>query len=190
MLAQQTQVFTPFAFDPFTSLTWFLVVVVAGVGSLAGAVVGAVLFVMLNTFVHQAGFSDLIFAILALFIGYLPGGSLAGMVMQLSARVREPRRLIAAFAQAAASGALAAPSARSHGAVGNGSRPSAGPGRLAVLAHGANGSHGDEDLVPSAFAQRVLQGGPEGPAPRTRRPGVREGGRPGRPATSLEGRST
>lgn len=159
LLAQQTQVFTPFAFDPFTSLTWFLVVVVAGVGSLSGAVVGAVLFVMLNTFVHQAGFSDLIFALLALFIGYLPGGSLAGMAMQLSARVREPRRLIEAFAHAAATGALPAPAARSQGPVGNGHRSSATLGRTAVLAPGAgNGSGGEEDLVPSPFAERVLQG--------------------------------
>jgi branched-chain amino acid transport system permease protein len=161
LLAQQTQVFTPFAFDPFTSLTWFLVVVVAGVGSLAGAVVAAVLFVMLNTFVHHAGFSDLIFAILALFIGYLPGGSLAGMVMQLSARVREPRRLIEAFSKAAATGALPAPSRGSSGAVGNGARRPAVPGASPALGNGtANGSGGDEALVPSPFADRVLGGEP------------------------------
>ena len=153
LLAQQTQVFTPFAFDPFTSLTWFLVVVVAGVGSLGGAVVGAVLFVMLNTFVHQAGFSDLIFAILALFIGYLPGGSLAGMVMQLAARVREPRRLMAAFAKAAATGALSPPSPVSLGTEGNGAR------RPVVLGSvTANGSDSDDALVASLFAERVLRG--------------------------------
>jgi branched-chain amino acid transport system permease protein len=161
LLAQQTQVFTPFAFDPFTSLIWFLVVVVAGVGSLGGAVVGAVLFVMLNTFVHQAGFSDLIFAILALFIGYFPGGSLAGMVTQLAARVREPRRLMAAFAEAAATGALGAPSGRSGPAVGNGARPSPALGGSAHRAGSAtNGSSGDEDLVASPFAERVLEGDP------------------------------
>jgi branched-chain amino acid transport system permease protein len=173
LLAQQTQVFTPFAFDPFTSLTWFLVVVVAGVGSLGGAVVGAVLFVMLNTFVHQSGFSDLIFAILALFIGYLPGGSLAGLASQLAARVREPRRLIEAFAEAAATGSLSAPSARPHVGVGNGIRPAPaleGPGALTGVAvaatRGANGSgDGDGDgLIASPFADRVLQealGSPE-----------------------------
>jgi branched-chain amino acid transport system permease protein len=165
LLAQQTQVFTPFAFDPFTSLTWFLVVVVAGVGSLGGAVVAAVLFVMLNTFVHHAGFSDLIFAILALFIGYLPGGSLAGMVMQLSARVREPRRLIEAFTRAAATGALPAPSRGSLGAVGAVGNGAPSPAVLAdspPLRNGsANGSGGDEALVPSTFADRVLRGEPE-----------------------------
>jgi branched-chain amino acid transport system permease protein len=161
LLAQQTQVFTPFAFDPFTSLTWFLVVVVAGVGSLGGAVVGAVLFVMLNTFVHQAGFSDLIFAILALFIGYFPGGSLAGMVMQLAARVREPRRLIEAFSEAAATGALSQPSSRSP-VGGNGTRPSpTAVGAPRTAARATNGSSGDEDLVPSPFAERVLGGAPE-----------------------------
>jgi branched-chain amino acid transport system permease protein len=165
LLAQQTQVFTPFAFDPFTSLSWFLVVVVAGVGSLGGAVVAAVLFVMLNTFVHHAGFSDLIFAILALFIGYLPGGSLAGMVMQLSARVREPRRLIEAFTRAAATGALPAPSRGSLGAVGAVGNGAPSPAVLAdspPLRNGsANGSGGDEALVPSTFADRVLRGEPE-----------------------------
>jgi branched-chain amino acid transport system permease protein len=152
LLAQQAQVFTPFAFDPFTSLTWFLVVVVAGVGSLGGAVVGAVLFVMLNTFVHQSGFSDLIFAILALFIGYLPGGSLAGMVMQLAARVREPRRVMAAFARAAATGALAPQSPAPVGATGNGARRPVSLGSVT-----ANGSGGDEALVASPFAERVLR---------------------------------
>jgi branched-chain amino acid transport system permease protein len=152
LMAQQAQVFTPFAFDPFTSLTWFLVVVVAGVGSLGGAVVGAVLFVMLNTFVHQAGFSDLFFAILALFIGYLPGGSLAGMVTQLAARVREPRRLMAAFTRAAASGALAPQSPPPLGAAGNGARRPVSIGSVT-----ANGTGGDEALVASPFAERVLR---------------------------------
>src|SRR5205807_601972 len=40
LLAQQTRVFSPFAFDPLTSLRWFLVVVVAGVGSLGGDLEG------------------------------------------------------------------------------------------------------------------------------------------------------
>jgi branched-chain amino acid transport system permease protein len=153
LMAQQAQVFTPFAFDPFTSLTWFLVVVVAGVGSLGGAVVGAVLFVMLNTFVHQAGFSDLFFAILALFIGYLPGGSLAGMVTQFAARVREPRRLTAAFARAAATGALSPQTPAPLDADGNGTRRPVALGSMT-----ANGSGGDEALVTSPFAERVLKG--------------------------------
>jgi branched-chain amino acid transport system permease protein len=156
LLAQQAQVFTPLAFDPFTSLTWFLVVVVAGVGSLSGAVVGAVLFVMLNTFVHQAGFSDLIFALLALFIGYMPGGSLAGIAMQVSARVREPRRLIAAFAEAAATGALSTPSARQQGGITNAHRPAPVLGG-SPAGDGSDGSGGHEELVASPFAERVLQ---------------------------------
>jgi branched-chain amino acid transport system permease protein len=153
LMAEQTQVFTPFAFDPFTSLTWFLVVVVAGVGSLGGAVVGAVVFVMLNTFVHHSGFSDLIFAILALFIGYLPGGSLAGMAIQLSARVRDPRRLLRAFNEAAASGALDGRSPRA-AVAGNGARP-----HVAGAAD-YDGAGAEEALVVSPFAERVLGGGP------------------------------
>jgi len=80
LLAEQAQLFSGLYFDPLnTSLLWFLVVVVAGVGSLAGSVVGAVLFVMLSVVVKQSGVSDIVFAILALAIGSLPGGSLVGV---------------------------------------------------------------------------------------------------------------
>jgi hypothetical protein len=81
------------------------------------------------------------------------------MVMQLSARVREPRRLIAAFSKAAATGALPAPSRGSPGAFGNGARPPAIAEASPALGNGtANGSGGDEALVPSPFADRVLRG--------------------------------
>ncbi|HEX6476378.1 MAG TPA: hypothetical protein VF005_03825, partial [Acidimicrobiales bacterium] len=97
-------------------------------------------------------FSDLFFAILALFIGYLPGGSLAGMVMQLAARVREPRGLTAALARAAATGALAPRTPAPLGAAGNGARPPVSLGPVST-----NGAEGDEALVASPFADRVLR---------------------------------
>ncbi len=80
LLAEQAQLFSGLYFDPLnTSLLWFLVVVVAGVDSLAGGVVGAVLFVMLSVVVKQSGVSDIVFAALALAIGSIPGGSLVGV---------------------------------------------------------------------------------------------------------------
>jgi hypothetical protein len=85
--------------------------------------------------------------------------------MQLSARVREPRRLIEAFTRAAATGALPAPSRGSLGAVGavgNGApRPAVLADSPALRNGSANGSGGDEALVPSTFADRVLRGEPE-----------------------------
>jgi hypothetical protein len=83
------------------------------------------------------------------------------MVTQLAARVREPRRLIAAFAEAAATGALGAPAGRSGPAVGNGARPSPAPGGSAHVAGSAANGSSREELVASPFAERVLQGSPE-----------------------------
>src|SRR5439155_18200679 len=58
LLAQQRLVFGRFDFDPFTSLRWFTVVIVAGVGSIGGAVIAGFLFVMLDRFVNVHGLSD------------------------------------------------------------------------------------------------------------------------------------
>jgi hypothetical protein len=74
------------------------------------------------------------------------------MVMQLAARVREPRRVMAAFARAAATGALAPQSPAPVGATGNGARRPLSLGSVT-----ANGSGGDEALVASPFAERVLR---------------------------------
>jgi len=89
LLAEQGRLFNGLSYDPLsTSLPWFLVVVVAGVDSLAGAIVGAAAFVLLNVYLHVYGVSDIIFAGLALAIGSLPGGSLVGMGKKI-ARPRE-----------------------------------------------------------------------------------------------------
>jgi branched-chain amino acid transport system permease protein len=97
LLAQQAGVFTESFFDPITSLFWFTAVIVAGVGSIEGAVVGAVAYELLGVFL-PAGKSLLVVAVGALFIGYLPGGSLVGAGERLLTFVRSPRRLMKSFA--------------------------------------------------------------------------------------------
>jgi branched-chain amino acid transport system permease protein len=137
LLAQQTRVFSPFAFDPLTSLRWFLVVVVAGVGSLAGAVVAGIGFIVVSLTVHTAGVSDLLFAFLALFIGSMPGGSLVGLGRHAVALLWAPPE------------ALPRPAQRRGGA-------SAEPGEPALVARDAQ-AEGEAALVPSPFARRVLE---------------------------------
>lgn len=101
LLEEQARLFSGLSFDPLnTSLLWFLVVVVAGVDSLAGAVLGAVLFVMLSVVINQYGLSDIIFAVLALFIGSLPGGSLTGVVRSAWGPNRAPRWALLGLAEA------------------------------------------------------------------------------------------
>lgn len=146
LLAEQTKLFEGLSFDPLnTSLSWFLVVVVAGVGSLAGGVVGAALYVLLNVIVHRFGVSDLVFAFLALVIGPLPGGSLIGLARSLARSGLAPRSGLRALAAA---------------------RPPTAPAPtvVPVPAGTAVASRSDEtlgaapspDRVPSEFAERIL----------------------------------
>jgi len=144
LLAQQSRVFSPFAFDPLTSLRWFLVVVVAGVGSLSGAVVAGIAFIVVSLTVHTAGVSDLLFALLALFIGWLPGGSLVGVARQVASRVQSPADLREVMAQGLEERRRAA-------AFGHAPAPPAAPSGRAEAGSGG-------DLVPSPFARRVLEG--------------------------------
>ena len=142
LLAQQTRVFTPFAFDPLTSLRWFLVVVVAGVGSLSGALVAGVAFIVVSLTVRTVGVSDLLFAFLALFIGWFPGGSLVGLARHVAGRAITPPEpeLEPGRARRAPAGAVAGDMA-------------ARPAQVAGAA-----LDGDAALVPSPFARRVLEG--------------------------------
>jgi len=126
LLAQQAQVFSGETFHPIPGLEWFAVVIVAGVGTLDGAVVAALVLVALNAAYPNA--SQLVIALGALFIGYLPGGSITGMARVALNRAREPRGLRREFARA-----LAAPRAA------------------------AQTDNGGPPLAPSAFAQRVLE---------------------------------
>ena len=79
MLTQQSQVFNALQFFPLESLFWFAVVVVAGVSSITGAVLGAFVFVMLDVVIDIDGLSQLMIGAGALLLGRLPGGSLVGM---------------------------------------------------------------------------------------------------------------
>jgi branched-chain amino acid transport system permease protein len=101
LLAEQAQVFSGLSFDPINaSLEWFAVMIVAGVGSLEGAVLGAFVFELLNVFLPGQNTGILVIALGALFIGYLPGGSLTGIIQWVFERVRTPRGLQREFARA------------------------------------------------------------------------------------------
>ena len=98
LLSQEVRAFSFFTFDPFSSLRWFMVVIVAGVGSLSGAVIGAIAFVGLSAVFKTQGASELIIAVLALGIGYLPGGSISGLLSRAAAWLRTPRSLLREYA--------------------------------------------------------------------------------------------
>jgi branched-chain amino acid transport system permease protein len=89
LLTQQAKQFTAvYQFNVTNSLFWFAAVVVAGVGSIFGAVLGAFLFVMLDVFFARSGVSQLVIGIAALCLGRLPGASLLGLLSAMSARAR------------------------------------------------------------------------------------------------------
>ena len=140
LLSQQAHAFSPTTqFEPISSsLLWFIAVIVAGVGSLGGALIGAAGLVLL-AFFGLADVAPALIAVGALLIGYLPGGSIMGMLQKLADWLRTPRALLERFGVA------------QHEAAINGS---------------ANGAHatanGDSDgarpvLIPTEFAQRVLE---------------------------------
>jgi branched-chain amino acid transport system permease protein len=136
LLSQQAHAFSPTTqFEPISSsLLWFVALIVAGVGSLGGAVVGAAGLVLLAFF----GLSDVapaFIALGALFIGYLPGGSIMGMLQRLADWLRTPKVLLQRFATA------------QHEVARNGSTNGA-----------AASTNGDRpELVLSEFGERVLE---------------------------------
>jgi branched-chain amino acid transport system permease protein len=138
LLSQQARAFSPTSqFEPISSsLLWFIALIVAGVGSLGGAVIGAAGLVLLAFF----GLSDVapaFIALGALFIGYLPGGSIMGMIQKLADWLRTPKVLLERFATAQHEVAL-------NGSV-NGAEAA------------ANGNGDRPELMPSQFAERVLE---------------------------------
>src|SRR5437764_2836871 len=134
LLSQQAHAFSPTTqFEPISSsLLWFIAVIVAGVGSLGGALIGAAGLVLL-AFFGLADVAPAFIAVRALLIGYLPGGSIMGMLQKLADWLRTPKTLLERFAVA-----------QHHLAVdGNGK---------------AAASNGDRrELVPTEFAERVLE---------------------------------
>lgn len=75
LLAAASRAFDPTQFDPIRSLLWFATVVVFGVDSAAGAVLGAALLIGLDT-TFPDGTSILVVGALAVLLGRLPGGLL------------------------------------------------------------------------------------------------------------------
>jgi branched-subunit amino acid ABC-type transport system permease component len=147
LISQQSRAFSPTTqFEPISSsLLWFIAVIVAGVGSLGGALIGAAGLVLLAFF----GLGDVapaLIAVGALLIGYLPGGSIIGMLQKLADRLRTPKTLLERFAVAQHQAAV---NGTGNGVSGNG----VGAG---VATNGA--SNGDRpELVPTEFALRVLE---------------------------------
>ena len=118
-----------------SSLLWFIAVIVAGVGSLGGAVIGALILVLLGPVFGLEDVAPAIIALGALFIGSLPGGSLMGMLQRLSDWVRTPTALLDRFARAQRDVVL------------NGQ----------VNGAGAALPGGTAELLPTEFAERVLE---------------------------------
>ena len=100
LLSQQALVFSPTTqFEPISSsLLWFVAVIVAGVGSLGGALLAAFILVLLGPILHLSDLAPAIIALGALFIGSLPGGSLMGMLQRLADWARTPTALLRKFA--------------------------------------------------------------------------------------------
>ena len=140
LLAQQSEVFSADKFDPITSLLWFTVVIVAGVGWLEGAILGAVVYELLDVLLPGHNSSTLIIALGALFIGYLPGGSLVGLFRRWGRALAVPSGLLAEFERA-----RPRPARRRAGPV------------APVPRHPLPAIVPSPDLVPSPFARELLQ---------------------------------
>ncbi|AEH08718.1 MULTISPECIES: ABC transporter permease [Protofrankia] len=141
------------AFSPLNSLLWFTAVVVFGADSAAGAVVAAGFIVTIDT-LAPAGSATLAVGILALSLGWLPGG-LASAVRHLVTRLghrivedlTEPGRAGLAGTGAGAARAAAATSASAAAAA-----SIAASGRLVLPASAAS-------VSPAAYRQPAGDGG-------------------------------
>lgn len=103
LLAQQQRAFVPLHFDPFQSLFWFTAVIVAGSSYVSGAVIGAILFVVLDA-VLGAGTSTLVIGLLALSMSRLRGG-LVGTALELLRKPMSSPGASHAYAEAVPGGA-------------------------------------------------------------------------------------
>jgi branched-chain amino acid transport system permease protein len=94
LLAQSAHAFDGSAFDPLRGLVWFAAVVVFGIDSAAGAVLGAALIVGLDES-FAAGFSTVVIGAAAVVLGRMPGGALftvRSVVAALLRRLERPSR--------------------------------------------------------------------------------------------------
>ncbi len=102
LYAQQQRGFDPLHYDPFSSLFWFTAVIVAGAGYVSAALVGALLFVVLDAALGP-GASTLVIGLLALFMSRLPGG-LVGTALDVVRRPVASAAAARAYAQALPAG--------------------------------------------------------------------------------------
>jgi branched-chain amino acid transport system permease protein len=91
LLAQSAHAFDGSAFDPLRGLIWFAAVVVFGIDSAAGAVLGAALIVGLDES-FSAGFSTVVIGAAAVLLGRMPGGALFTVRMFVAAALRRLER--------------------------------------------------------------------------------------------------
>lgn len=89
LLAMGSRAFDPSAFDPILGLIWFAAVVVFGIDSAPGAVIGAGVLVALDTGA-PSGTSILVIGCAALFLGRLPGGLLHSLHRLVEHLARRP----------------------------------------------------------------------------------------------------
>lgn len=75
LLSMSDRAWDPTRFNPVFSLFWFVAITVAGISTLGGAVLAAVIFVMLPLAINQDIQASVFFlGVAALFLGRLPGG--------------------------------------------------------------------------------------------------------------------
>jgi branched-chain amino acid transport system permease protein len=99
LLAQQSQSFTPTAYDPLgASLPWFAVVVVFGADSAAAAVAGAAFVVLVNGVTGQDNAYLIPIGLMAAFIGLLPGGA-AELARRVTEWVMTPTAVMRTFSR-------------------------------------------------------------------------------------------
>jgi hypothetical protein len=84
LITQRSGTFDGLSFLTLNSLFWFTVVVVAGVTSIYGALLGAFVFTLLGVLLGNEGLSFLIIGLAAILMGRLPGG-LVGLLQRMAA---------------------------------------------------------------------------------------------------------
>ncbi len=97
LLAESARAFDATTFDPIQGLIWFAAVVVFGIDSAAGAVLGAALIVGMDTTL-TAGVSTLVIGVGAVLLGRLPGGllfSVRRLLAAVEARLSPPSTTMA-----------------------------------------------------------------------------------------------
>jgi branched-chain amino acid transport system permease protein len=111
LLTMADRAWDPTRFNPVFSLFWFVAITVAGISSLGGAVLAAVIFVMLPLAIHQDIQASVFFlGIAALFLGRLPGG-LIGVLRRIPGAFTRAARAEYDTIQQRASEPVAAPGA-------------------------------------------------------------------------------